>query len=165
MLAMSLLAPVTLADQRDVDSDPAADFSMYKTYKILDGQLVAKAPELNNPLTRNEIEAGLRSALAAQGMQEATTLPDLLLSWRFGAAEPREQQAYSASHWALGRVATVTEFSEGTLLVQLYSRTSGELLWRGIYRDEARDAARIASNLERDIGRLFKDFPPKSHRN
>jgi hypothetical protein len=165
ILAMSLLAPVSLADQRDVDSDPAVDFSIYKTYKILDGQLVAKAPELNNPLARNEIETGLRTALAAQGLQEASTLPDLLLSWRFGAADPIEQQAYVSSHWGLGRVATVTEFSEGTLLVQFYSRTSGELLWRGIYRDEARDAAQISSNMERNIGRLFKDFPPKSRRN
>jgi hypothetical protein len=160
---VSLLAlSVAEADQRTIDSDPGADFSSFRTFRIREGAINSRSPELAGPLTRKKIEEGIRTALTTKGgMQEVPAQPDLVVQWRFGAANKREVETWAVGRWGRGRAFSVNDFTEGTLVVDLYERTGRDLVWRGIYRDDERNPSKISAHIADDINKLFKDFPPK----
>lgn len=163
LLAAALLTvpALSLADQRDIDSDPSADFSGFKSFHIRDGVVTAKAPELSSPLTRKKIEEGIRAQLIARGLSEVGTDSDVVVAWRFGSANKREVQTWSTGRWGRGRRVTAYNYTEGTLVVDLYQRAGRELVWRGIYRDDESNPSKLSNRLDDDIRKLFKDFPPK----
>ena len=55
-LTFLLITPAIFADNRDVDHDPQADFSKFKTFMIREGTIAAKAPDLDNPLVREKVD-------------------------------------------------------------------------------------------------------------
>jgi hypothetical protein len=160
-VALTVLAASAWADQRTIDADPATDFSAFRTFSLREGKLAARAPELNSPLTRKKIDEGIRAALSGHGLSEVPAQPDLLVQWRFGAADKREIQTWAVGRWGRGRRVSAYNYTEGTLIVDLYERSGRELVWRGIYRDDESHPDRIASRIGDDIKKLFKDFPPK----
>ena len=161
LLMSALVAAPAVADQRDVDSDPSADFSTYHTFLIRPGQVTARAPELNSPITRRKIEEGLRAQLAARKLSEVTSQPDLVVTWRYGSVNKKEVQTWVTGRWGRGRAYSTYRFTEGTLVVDLYERGDRMLVWRGIYRDDENNPSKLSNRLEDDIKKLFKDFPPK----
>jgi hypothetical protein len=161
LMVLALTTSAAWADQRDIDADPSADFSSFKTFRIRDGQVTTKSPELNSPLTRKKIEEGLRTQLTGKGLAEVATEPDLVLTWRFGSANKREVQTWATGRWGRGRRVTAYKFTEGTLVVDLYQRVGQELVWRGVYRDDESNPGKLSNRLDDDIKKLFKDFPPK----
>jgi len=165
VMAVILALSVAQADQRTIDSDPAADFSAFKTFRMREGAITARSPDLSGQLTRKKIEEGIRAALATKGgMQEVQTQPDLVVQWRFGTATKREVETWAVGRWGRGRAVSVNDFTEGTLVVDLYERTGRDLVWRGIYRDDEKNPAKISAHIASDINKLFKDFPPKKKR-
>jgi hypothetical protein len=160
-VALALVASPALADQRDIDSDPSADFAGFKSFHIREGVVTAKAPELSSALTRKKIEEGIRAQLVGKGLSEVGTDSDLVVVWRFGSANKREVQTWATGRWGRGRRVTAYNYTEGTLVVDLYQRSGRELVWRGIYRDDENNPAKLSNRLGDDIKKLFKDFPPK----
>jgi hypothetical protein len=161
LLTLLLVTPPLWADQRDIDADPSTDFSSFRTFRLRDGQLTAKAPELNSPLTRKKIEESLRSQLSASGLTEVNGPSDLVINWHYGTANKREIHSWATGRWGRGRRVTAYRFTEGTLVVDLFERSGHELVWRGIYRDDESNPAALANRIDGDIRKLFKDFPPK----
>jgi hypothetical protein len=159
--ALCVLAVPALADQRDIDSDPSTDFSSYHTFLIRPGQVTARAPELNSPLTRRKIDEGLRAVLTGKKLSEVASQPDLVVVWRFGSVNKQEVQTWVTGRWGRGRAYSTYRFTEGTLVVDLYERGDRQLVWRGIYRDDESNPSKLSNRLDDDIKKLFKDFPPK----
>ena len=150
-----------LADQHSVDSDPNADFSKYHTFAIRQGNINAKRPELNSPLVRQRLEDAIREQLTNRGLQADPQRPDLIVNFRLGAASKREVQSWPAGRWGRGRRTETYRFTEGTLVIDLLERQGRELVWRGIYTDEEKDAAKLSQKLTDDVKKLFENYPPK----
>jgi len=160
-LALIFVSTGVVADERSVDADPNADFSALHTFRIGQGQLQAKSPELSGPLIRKKIDAGIRAALQAHDLQEASGGADAVVTWHFGAANKREVESWPVGRWGRGRAWSVNAFTEGTLVVDIYRRPGRDLVWRGIYRDDERNPSKISAHLTDNINKLFKDYPPK----
>ena len=89
-LLPGLLLPLLLAaDRSEIDFDPEADFTQFKTYTLARGSVYSKKPELQNQAMHEKLEAAIRSALAAKGLTEATAKPDLEVEWTVGPPEQR----------------------------------------------------------------------------
>ena len=156
ILVLLFMCPMLFADDKDIDFDPSANFSAFKTFLIRNGELTAKAPELRSPLMRKKIEESIRTQLSAKGLSETQGRPDLVVNWRFGAAN---QQGVTVG--PRGRRLATFKFTEGTLVIDLMDREGRDLVWRGIYRDDESNPSKISDKLANDIKKLFQDFPPK----
>jgi hypothetical protein len=161
LLAGLLAAPALFADEHNTDFDPKTDFSQFKTFVIREGTITAKAPELANPLVRKKIEDNIRMRLAARGLKEVENRPDLVVNFRFGAADKREVQSFPAGRWGRRRRLETFRFTEGTLIVNLMDRNGRDLVWRGVYRDDESNASKLSNKLPDDIKKLFSEYPPK----
>jgi uncharacterized protein DUF4136 len=148
-------------DHKDTDFDPKTDFLKFKTFTLRQGQVEAKSPELNSPLVRKKIEESLRAQLTAKGLTEVQNRPDLVVNFRFGAADKRQVESFPAGRWGRRRRVETFRFTEGTLVVNLMDTDGRELVWRGIYRDDESNPAKISNKLPDDVKKLFSDFPPK----
>jgi hypothetical protein len=154
-----LIALPLFADQKVTDFDPSADFSKLRTFNIRMGQLEAKAPELTGSLVRKKIEDSIRTQLEAKGLKEVQGRPDLVVNFRFGAADKKQVESFPLGRW--GRRRTETRFTEGTLVVNLMDAEGRELVWRGIYRDDESNPGKVSNKLPDDVKKLFSDYPPK----
>jgi Domain of unknown function (DUF4136) len=168
-MKVAVLAALTLffislplrADQKDTDFDPHTDFLKFKTFTLRQAQIDAKTPELNSPLVRKKIEDALRAQLTAKGLTEVQNRPDLVVNFRFGAANRRQVESFPAGRWGRARRIETFRFTEGTLVVNLMDTEGRELVWRGIYRDDESNPGKISNKLPDDVKKLFSDFPPK----
>ena len=160
-LTFLLITPAIFADNRDVDHDPQADFSKFKTFTIREGTIAAKAPDLNNPLVRKKVDEAIRTQLAAKGLREVTNQADLVVTYRLGSAERREVETFPVGRWGRRRRIERYKFTEGTLVVDLTAREPRDLVWRGVYRDDENNPSKISEKLPNDIKKLFSEYPPK----
>jgi hypothetical protein len=160
-MMLFLTAPALIADDRDVDYDPQADFSKYKTFMLREGEIVTKVPDLNSPLVRKKIDAAIRAQLSAKGLREVENQADLVVTYRLGSAQRREVQSFPAGRWGRLRRVGTFRFTEGTLVIDLMNRQPRDLVWRGIYRDDESSPSKISDKLPNDIKKLFNEYPPK----
>ena len=88
---------------------------------------------INNQALRNDVEAALRS----RGFVENDAAPDFLVAYYATAKEALDLNAWNYGYawrprwsgWGLGPVAT--EFTEGSVVIDLVDPATKELLWRG----------------------------------
>ena len=162
VLTLLLTSPALLADERNVDFDSTVDFSKFKTFTLREGQMTAKQPELRSPLVRKRIEDSIRLQLVAKGLKEVPNQGDIIATFRFGAANQQGVQSFPVGRLGRGRRVETFKFTEGTLVVDLLGRAGGQdLMWRGTYRDDESNPAKVGDKLPDDIKKLFQDYPPK----
>jgi hypothetical protein len=161
LLVASLVTPLLLADDRNVDFDPSTDFSSFKTFTMRQGQVMARAPELRNPIVERRIAESIRKQLTAKGLSEVPRMGDLVVNWRLGAVNQRELRTWPAGRWGRATRVEAYRFTEGTLTVDLLDRARRELVWRGIYRDDESKPSKISDHLPDDVRKLFSQYPPK----
>ena len=161
VLCGMLLFPA-FADDRNVDFDPQADFSQFRTFSLGRGVIKSGMPELNDQLVKKKIDEALRTELAKKGLTEKplneNPKSDLLVVYHMGSANKREMQTWVGPYGGVHRSAY--RFTEGTLIVDLLKRPSRELMWRGIYRDDEKKPAKLSSNLPKNVQKLFEKYPP-----
>ena len=87
-LALGLLVPLLVVAQKiEIESDPAVDFSKFKTFAIRDGRLNSQNPSLNNDLIRKRLEADIQKYLVAKGLTFVPSGPsDLNVRYTLGGA-------------------------------------------------------------------------------
>jgi hypothetical protein len=86
-----------LAQQTNIESDQAVDFSKFKTFAIRGSQLNSKNPALNSDLIRKKIDSEIQKDLEAKGLIfVATGRSDLNVRYTLGAVRKVETEAYPA---------------------------------------------------------------------
>src|SRR5262245_4697906 len=161
-LALFLIAPVVFADDRSTDYDQKTDFSKFKTFSISQGQVTAKAPELKGRLVRKKIEEAIRTQLTAKGLREVPNRFDLVVTYRFGAADRRQVQSWPVGRWGKARRFDNYKFTEGTFVGCFPARDSPGLVLRGVYPDDETNPSKISDKLPDHIKKLFTKYPPKT---
>jgi hypothetical protein len=149
------------AQKVDVEFDETVNFANFKTFRIMDGNLKAKAALLNNELTRKKIENEIRARLTVKKLTEVTTgRTDLAVRYNLGAVQRTEKDVIRGPR---GRVVgtTKSQSAEGVLTIDLLDGNSRELLWRAVVVDNERDPAKIQGKLDEMVKKAFDKYPPK----
>ena len=160
MLLCLLAAGQAYAQKVDIEADESADFSKYRTFRMGEGQLKSKSPSLNSDLTRRKIDTEIRKRLIEKGLSEATGQADLNVQFRLGSARRNEVDAFPAGRYGRATRRVVTQYTEGTLIIDLRDTGKRELVWRAVVVEEKGDPAKIADRLDEMVKKAIEKYPP-----
>lgn len=161
-LLIGLLAGHALAQKVTVEFDQSVDFSKFKTYSILKGELNSNNPALNSDLVKKQIEADIDRSLVAKGLTKVENdQADLHVVYTLGASHGTEVETYPAGWRGWGTRAVRVPYNEGTLVVNLRDHSTHSLVWRGIARQEESDATKIQGKLDDMVKKTLEKYPPK----
>jgi hypothetical protein len=171
LLFLILLSRAAAADDYIVDHDRHLDFSTITTFAFGRTSIGIDRPEIRNPLIIEQTTATIRAALVGKGLEERAQDADVVVEWTLGG------QGFAVNPW--GRAIPTDgqrdnwrdietpaggqseSFIEGLLVVDVTQKSSGLLIWRGVYRDTERDAARLARKLAGDARKLLSRYPSR----
>lgn len=146
-------------------------FGALRTFAFGTTAIGINRPEIRNPLIIEQTTAAIRSALLARGLTEDAADADVTVGWTLGG------QGFAVNPW--GRAiptdrrrdnwrdvetpggGQAESFIEGLLVLDVTQRSTGLLVWRGVYRDTEKDAARLARNLPGDARKLLSRYPSR----
>lgn len=164
------LASAALAQKVTVDFDENADFGAIKTFAV------KVATTWGNPLGEQRVLAEFEDAFAAKGWRLVPEGEADALVLLHGATETKHTLntfysggGYGAYGWGgwggMGGMGssstTVSEYTVGTLVVDVYAAKSKALLWRGVATDELKaKPEKREKQLVKASEKLLKDFPP-----
>jgi len=161
-LMVGIAASSVRAQKITVEFDQAVDFAKYKTFTFRDGQINAKAPALNNELTKKNLQTEIENDLAARGLTEvAGGRADLNLFFQFGAARKVETETFPAGWRGLRTRVARVPYDEGTLVIDLRDPSTRSLVWRGVATDTEKDPAKVAAKLNDMAKKAIAKYPPK----
>jgi hypothetical protein len=153
-----------------VDYDKAANFGAIKTFSLKIGT------SWGNQISEKRVTDEITEALTAKGWTLAPEGQDDAQVVLHGATETKRSLntfysgmgGYGYRGWGgMGGMGTATttesQYTVGTLVVDIFDKTGESLLWRGIAQDELSDKPeKNVKKLGKASDKLFKDFPPGS---
>jgi len=170
LLTGSLLMLPVVAAAQDVktDFDKAFDFSTVKTYAIRLGTA------WGNDLSQRRVLAEFDEAIAAKGWKKAPEAQANIIVILHGSTSTKHSATtfYSdmggyggygyRSFGGMGTAQTVTsEYTVGSLVVDMFDAKSKNLVFRGTAEDEISDnPEKNAKKVEKASTKMFKNFPP-----
>ena len=122
---------------------PQANLAQFRTFQILDTPIKldqqpltawANEPMLNNAITYQAGRAYLKQALEARGFVEDNKNPDFKVAFYASARERININNFGYGYgygYGYGANTYVTEYTEGTVLVDLVDPDKNQLVWRG----------------------------------
>ncbi len=159
---LALLATTfALAQKVTVEFDEAADFSRFHTFKIANGQLNSRNPELNSELIRKKIEDSIARNLQAKGLTEVLNNGDLNVRYHFGSARKRQVERYPAGWRGMGTRVVRVPYTEGTLVIDLNDTSIRALVWRAIAHEDKNEPNQIVGKLDEMVKKSIAKYPPK----
>lgn len=144
---------------------PEVSLGAFSTFRLLpipsprDGRSRAGAydPMVNNSIANRALRETIAQSLVGRGYVAVERAPDFDVAAYASAREKLDVTVwdYGYPYWGRSRWArppreTVTEYTEGTVIVDVVHPTSRELLWRGS------GTARLAEDVTDDIKELQK---------
>lgn len=161
------LAAAAMAQQVETTVDHTADFSKYRTFTI------EIATSWGNSIGERHLLEELTTAFTAKGWTlDKTGSPDTRILVH-GATEEKKRldTFYTGGYggyygWGWGGVGssttTVSEYTEGTLVVDIFDAGTKTLVWRGVAQDELKKKQhKREKQAGRAIEKLLRDFPPQ----
>ena len=155
------------------DFDPEADFSSYRTWNWLPGELPETGDRrLDSPQVRERIGRVIGEELAGRGYSQEADAPDFYVIYH--AALDQEIQARNIENYYeyinygvfFPRVtASYTEVWDiGTLIIDVLDPDTRSLVWRGSSRIEFNYQAGPRENepiIRKAVHKMFERFPPE----
>jgi hypothetical protein len=150
------------------DYDRGANFAQYKTYSW-------EQVKTKDPLDVDRIKNAVNAALAAKGWTQVNSRGDVSI---VAMEITRKKQSLNTFYdgfgggWGwrgfggggFGEATTTTEtYKVGSLVVDLFDTKTKQLLWRGSSSDTlSNNSNKNIKNMDKDVEKMFKDFPPDS---
>jgi hypothetical protein len=185
LFALSLGGCVAKYDVR-TDSDPAIDFSAYKSFAIPPRTQPDTPDILDNSLVRKRLEGFFVRELTAHGLApvaDPSTADLLVRYWVTTEAKTDITTVPSAGPYGYGygygspypywggrwgpmyQDVVVRDYTEGTLVLDLVDRQRNELVWRAyVVGTLSRERETVYELVDEALGRAFQDYPPKRRR-
>ena len=162
-LVLGLLLTAGLFAQKiQIESDPAADFSRFHTFAIVDGRLNSANPSLNGELVKKRLDFDVQKSLTSKGLTYVASGPaDVNVRYTLGAARRSEVEAYPAGWRGWGTRWVRVPYTEGTLVIDMRETATRSLVWRSIAREDKSDASKIEGKLDNMVKKSFDKYPPK----
>jgi len=149
------------------DYDPAFDFSKLKTY----GFIPIPADAGIDQLSANKLDAAIKNELTAKGYTTAET-PDFGIALMFSSQTKTNIQSYGYGYgygaWGgRGMYGTggvdVTQYQQGTLIVDIIDMANQKLIWRGTGSGVMSDSPSVeerTENVNNAVNQILAQFPP-----
>jgi hypothetical protein len=168
-LALGLaLSPVsTPAQSVQTDYDRSYDFSKFKTYDFAAQVRGPNDPLAVNPMNDRRVHVALDSQLVAHGYSRDTSgKQDFLVAYHAATRSRLAVQdwGYRPGRWGARRI-DVSEYTQGTLVVDVVDAASKQLVWRGSATGtiEPKEAdKKIRKAVAKLMKQFTKDAKPKS---
>jgi hypothetical protein len=174
LMGMSFVA---LADNVRTDYDHGVNFSQYQTYSW-------GTVKTADPFFASRIQQAVDKQLQSKGWQLLPSGGAVTVFANDNLHNQKETQTmydgfgggwgggWGWGGWGWGggwadpgfgtATTTTTNQSVSNLVIDLFDAKSKNLLWRGLATaDLSTNANKNTSSLNNDIGKMFKDFPPK----
>jgi Domain of unknown function (DUF4136) len=166
LIGLILFAGKVSAQQVKTDYDHGANFAQYKTYSW-------EQVKTKDPLDGDRIKNAVNAALTAKGMTQVDSGGDVSI---VAMEMSHNQQTLNTFYdgfgggwrWrgfgGMGEATTTTEtYKVGTLVVDLFDAKTKQLVWRGNSTDTlSNNSNKNIQNLDKDVEKMFKQFPPSS---
>ena len=143
------------------DWDQQADFTKFQAYKVLPTQSAA------DPLVERRIQDAVRVHLNERGFTENDVSPDFLIAIHGDVKDRVDVQTYNYGYpyagypyWHGGRDVSVTQYQEGTLVIDFVDAEKNELAWRGWGTKVIDNSTREAHVLQGIVDKILAQFPP-----
>ena len=153
---IGLMTPAVIVAQKvNVDSNPSAPFSTYKTYAWAPGNSGLES------LTDQRLHAGVDQRLAARGLTQSTGPADLVVTAHVKTQERQEliPTGFGYGPW-WGGGAYVETSLEGTLLLDFYDAKTKQMVWRGIATATASEKpTKNIEKMNKALDKMFEKFP------
>lgn len=169
-LAIVALAGAASAQQVSTDFDKGYDFSKIKSFHA------KVATPWGNPITEKTVQEDIQSGLAAKGWQPASEGQADAEVLIHGSSQ--QKQNLNTFYTGMGggwgwrgfggmgmatSTTTTSEYTEGTLLVDIYDTKTKQLIWRGTATDEVKTKQdKREKQISKASEKLFKKFPPEA---
>ncbi len=167
------LGGVAHADSVKTDYDHRVDFGQFHTYSW--GNVTTP-----NPFYVDRIKQAVNSQLQAKGWQEVPSGGNTEI---FATAHVRDEKQLETMYngmggwgrgwgwggWGWGGpgfgTTTTTTYNQqvGHLVIDMFETGGKKLVWRGISQRDLSDSPnKNTKALDKDVQKMFKDFPPKA---
>ena len=169
MVALIGLAISCSSITTQYDYERGEDFSRFKTYSFLP----VPAELAQNQLVVKRIGRAIIQNLATKGLTETDSNPDLniavytqvkdkvsVTSYGYGYAP-----YYSFGYWGhgMGGGTDVSQYEEGTLIIDLVDAQAKEMVWRGMASKALPSAPtpeKIDKIIDNVVAKIFEKYPP-----
>lgn len=157
------------------DYDPSVDFSQYKTYKW------GGANDPNDALQKNQlilqrVYNAIDTSLIAKGFTKVESDPDFLAYPHAGTKEKTDVTSWGYGYggwWGAGPYRggygggniDVTQYTEGTLFIDMVDNKSQKLFWRGTGTgivNPPSSPQESAEKVNSAVSQILEGFPPSS---
>jgi hypothetical protein len=177
-LALCLVLPAMAGDTGvKTDFDPAVDFTKFKTYSFVGGQELSKTGLLSNPETRERIKNFIGGVMENRGLHEVPRDTPHDLAVRYWVARRQKTDVtptFDTDAWMWGGYPpywsgawgwyyteyVVTNYVDGSLIVDLLNPANKELVWRTYLRQKIEDRAKAYVEAKKNLNKSFALFPP-----
>jgi hypothetical protein len=170
LFAASGLACATVSVRQDFDPD--ADFSNYSTYAWMQPRDAPTGdPRADNPLIHSRVRAAIDRTLASRGYRPTEDTPDFYVGYHLSLRSRLDVRTIDTAYgygravrWGgIGYETQVTEYDEGTLIVDIADNAKQTLVWRGSgTRRVSRNPTpeKTTETLNRAVEEILAQFPP-----
>ena len=174
LMGVALLVGSSYAQKVGISYVKSTDFAKYKTYAWKPGHTLGKSQILPMELIDQTVLSVIRPILAAKGLKEVTTNPDVYLTYFVSLTQKSEvgpldtfdtfgELGYQASDTFVApwNESMVTSYRKGILLLDIVDARTNALVWRA-HCKRATDAPRDPKGtLENTIRKALSDYPPQ----
>lgn len=160
LLALSLTGCSSLSVYQDWDEQ--VDFQKFRTFKVMDSQTTG------NQLVDKRIQEATRISLTNRGLVENEAAPDLLVALHVNVKDKVNVQTYNYGYpyygypyWHGGQDISVSQYQEGTLVIDFVDSEDNELVWRGWGVKVLDGGSSDPDSIQKIIDKIIDQFPPK----
>jgi len=168
--ALLVLPALALAQDVKVDFDKAYNFAPVKTFSIKIGTA------WGNDLSQRRVLEEFDQAIAAKGWKKVADDQADIHVVLHGATQTKRNAntfysggmgGYGYRYGGMGGMGTasttVSEYTVGTLVVDMFDAKAKNLVFRGVAEDEISDKPeKNAKKLDKASAKMFKNFPPSA---
>jgi hypothetical protein len=179
-LALVAAAPfLRAASNVETDFDPAVDFSRFKTFSFIGGQELTRTGLLSDPTIRERLKNFISGVMEPHGLQEVPIDQKYSLAVRYWVARQQKTEetvvldsdpffagypAYWTGAWYWSyQEYVVSNYVQGTLVVDLIDPTTKELVWRTFLRQKIEDREQAYNQAKKNLEKSFAMFPPSDY--
>lgn len=180
---MALLGAVALLGGCAVtDVDPSADFSKYQSFGWGKPNIQVDDPAYKGGLIESRIKSNIKCEFQKRGLTYAEKKPDLLVTYQTYAEDKTVSSSYSSYSpffypmypmrfygyrsfygwgypYGYGMSQSAYSYKQGTLIIDINDRTTGDHIWRGMVRGNITSPSGLQKQIANAVKAIAKKYP------